>query len=73
MKERVLFYLQSSRNAGETTAPLNITYFADIMDDLLPMAPEDPGERNVMAGAPLAMDKQLRPIEEAGIMRSSST
>ena len=70
LKERVLFYLQSVTPAfpgDRATAPPHIAYFADIVEKLLSMAPEDLGERSVMTGDPERCIEQMQAIEAAGI------
>ena len=70
LKQRVLFYLQSVTPAfpgDRATAPPHIAYFADIVEKLLSMAPEDLGERSVMTGDPERCIEQMQAIEAAGV------
>jgi alkanesulfonate monooxygenase SsuD/methylene tetrahydromethanopterin reductase-like flavin-dependent oxidoreductase (luciferase family) len=69
-KERLLHYLHSILPAfpeDRASAPPHIAYFADIVERLKSMKPENLGERSLVTGDPEACIGTLRKCEAAGI------
>ena len=69
-RERLLFYLRGISPAfpsDREKAPPHIRYFADIVDRIMAMQPEDLGERSIVTGTRQQMIDQLRRVEESGI------
>jgi alkanesulfonate monooxygenase SsuD/methylene tetrahydromethanopterin reductase-like flavin-dependent oxidoreductase (luciferase family) len=69
-KERLLFYLRSIIPAlpgDRTKAPLHIAYFADIIERLQAMQPEQLGDRSIITGSPEECVESLKKVEAAGI------
>lgn len=69
-KARLLRYLKSvlpAFPADRDTAPPHIAYFADIVERLQSMQPEQVGERSIVTGDPEACIATLKKCEAAGI------
>jgi alkanesulfonate monooxygenase SsuD/methylene tetrahydromethanopterin reductase-like flavin-dependent oxidoreductase (luciferase family) len=69
-KERLRLYLHSVLPAfpgDRATTPPHIAYFADIVERLQKMKPEDFGERSVVTGDPETCISVLKKCEAAGI------
>jgi alkanesulfonate monooxygenase SsuD/methylene tetrahydromethanopterin reductase-like flavin-dependent oxidoreductase (luciferase family) len=69
-RERLLYYLQSvapAFPADRDRTPPHIAYFADIVDRIRAMKPEDLGERSIVSGTTDQVVEQLRRVEAAGI------
>lgn len=69
-KERLLFYLKNVTPAlpgDRTKAPPHIAYFADIVEGLLAMRPEQLGDRSIITGSPEECVESLKKVEAAGV------
>ncbi|MBM2809676.1 MAG: luciferase [Chloroflexi bacterium] len=69
-RERMLYYLRGVSPAfpsDRSKAPPHIAYFADIVETLFKLRPEDLGERSIIAGSPDKVIEQLKRVEAAGI------
>jgi alkanesulfonate monooxygenase SsuD/methylene tetrahydromethanopterin reductase-like flavin-dependent oxidoreductase (luciferase family) len=69
-RERLLFYLRGISPAfpsDREKAPPHIRYFADIVDRIWAMKPEDLGERSIVTGTREQVVDHLRQVEECGI------
>jgi alkanesulfonate monooxygenase SsuD/methylene tetrahydromethanopterin reductase-like flavin-dependent oxidoreductase (luciferase family) len=69
-RERLLFYLRGISPAfpsDREKAPPHIRYFADIVDRIMAMKPEDLGERSIVTGTRQQVIEQLQRVEESGI------
>lgn len=69
-RERLLFYLRGispAFPADRSKAPPHIAYFADIVDRIFAMKPEDLGERSIVTGTREQVIDHLKRVEAAGI------
>ena len=69
-RERLLFYLRGISPAfpsDREKAPPHLRYFADIVDRIWAMQPEDLGERSIVTGTRQQVIDHLRQVEESGI------
>jgi alkanesulfonate monooxygenase SsuD/methylene tetrahydromethanopterin reductase-like flavin-dependent oxidoreductase (luciferase family) len=69
-RERLLFYLQSvapAFPADRDKAPPHIRYFADIVERIQRMQPDDLGERSIVTGSRDQVVEQLQRVAASGI------
>jgi alkanesulfonate monooxygenase SsuD/methylene tetrahydromethanopterin reductase-like flavin-dependent oxidoreductase (luciferase family) len=69
-RERMLYYLRGVSPAfpsDRSKAPPHIAYFAEIVETLFRLKPEDLGERSIIAGTPEKVIEQMKRVEEAGV------